>query len=213
MRTFATGWVNDVYAELGAPAPQPKYGIYGDPNDGVYQPNRPLVMGQASATTLPAPPPVDLNKYSGTWYEQGSVKQLFEIGLVNVKAVYTLQPDGSIKVQNSGNFLGPNGPESGGTATAVPVNAPTNTRLNVGFFFGKPNDREPGNYSSLDYDPNYNWVIVSDPNRLSGWILTREQGFRAEHPDEYNALVERAKQLGVRLPITPSQQFPPSSVT
>ena len=116
-------------------------------------------------------------------------------------------------MQNSGNFLGPNGPESGGTATAVPVNAPTNTRLNVGFFFGKPNDREPGNYSILDYDPNYNWVIVSDPNRLSGWILTREQGFRAEHPDEYNALVERAKQLGVRLPITPSQQFPPSSVT
>jgi lipocalin len=211
VRTFTTGWVNDFYAGLGATTPQPKYGIYGDPNNGVYQPNRPLVMGEASATTLPAPPPVDLNKYSGTWYEQGSVKQLFEIGLVNVKAVYTLQPDGSIKVQNSGNLFGPNGPQSGGTATAVPVNSPTNTRLNVGFFFGTPKATEPGNYTILDYDPNYSWVIVSDPNRLSGWILTRDQGFRLEHPDEYNALVERAKQLGVRLRITPSDQYPAST--
>ena len=211
VRTFATGWVNDFYARLGATTPQPKYGIYGDPNNGVYQPNRPLVMGEASATTLPAPPPVDLNKYSGTWYEQGSVKQLFELGLVNVKAVYTLQPDGSIKVQNSGNLFGPNGPQSGGTATAVPVNPPTNTRLNVGFFFGTPKATEPGNYTILDYDPNYNWVIVSDPSRLSGWILTRDQEFRAKHPDEYAALVTRAEQLGVRLRITPSEQYPASS--
>ena len=212
VRTFATGWVNDFYAGLGATAPQPKYGIYGDPNNGVYQPNRPLVMGQASATTLPAPPPVDLNKYAGTWYEQGSVKQLFAIGLVNTRAVYTPQPDGSIKVQNYGNFFGPNGPQTSVTGSAVPVNSPTNTRLNVGFFFGTPSDREPGNYTILDYDPNYDWVIVSDPTRFSGWILTRDQEFRAKYPDKYNALVTRAKTLGVRLPITPTQQFPVSSV-
>ena len=67
-------------------------------------------MGPAGATVLPAPPPVDIVKYSGTWYEQGSVKQFFAIGLVNTTATYTPQTDGSIKVENAGNYFGPNGP-------------------------------------------------------------------------------------------------------
>jgi lipocalin len=154
---------------------------------------------------------VDLNKYAGTWYVQGSVKQIFSIGVVNARAVYTLQPDGTIKVQNYGNYFGPNGPQTSVTGSAVPVNSPTNTRLNVAFFFGQPSDREPGNYTILDYDPNYDWVIVSDPTRFSGWILTREQDFRAKYPDKYNALLARAKQLGVRPTITPTDQLPASS--
>jgi len=46
--------------------------LNGVPNDGTYEPNLPIVMGEAGATTLPAPPPVDVAKCSGTWYEQGS---------------------------------------------------------------------------------------------------------------------------------------------
>jgi lipocalin len=209
VRTFATGWINDFYAGLAATDPQPKYGIYGNPNDGTYVANRPLVMGQAGANTLPSPPPVDVDKYAGTWYEQGSVKQFFAIGLVNTKAVYTPQPDGSIKVENSGNYFGPNGPESTITGSAVAVNSPTNTRLNVGFGFGDPNNREPGNYWILDYDPDYKWVIVSDPSYRSGYILTRDQTIPEA---EYNALVARAQQLGVKGRITVTEQFPPTSV-
>jgi lipocalin len=208
VRTFATGWINDFYAGLAATDPQPKYGIYGNPNDGSYAPNRPLVMGRAGANTLPSPPPVDVDKYAGTWFEQGSVKQFFAIGLVNTKAVYTPQPDGTIKVENSGNYFGPNGPESNITGSAVPVNSPTNTRLNVGFGFGDPNNREPGNYWILDYDPDYKWVIVSDPSYRSGYILTRDQTIPE---DEYNALVARAQQLGVKGRITVTEQFPPTS--
>jgi len=122
--------------------------------------------------------------------------------------VYTPQPDGTIKVQNSGNYFGPNGPQSNITGSAVAVNSPTNTRLNVGFFFGTPNDREPGNYWILDYEPNYKWVIVSDPSYSSGYILTRDQTIPAA---EYQALLDRAKQLGVKGRITPTQQFPPGS--
>jgi lipocalin len=154
---------------------------------------------------------VDLNKYAGTWYVQGSVKQFFSIGVVNARAVYTVQPDGSIKVQNYGNYFGPNGPQTNVTGSAVAVNSPTDTRLNVAFYFGQPDDREPGNYTILDYAPDYTWAIVSDPSRTSGWILTRDQEFRAKHPDEYAALVTRAEQLGVKPPITPTQQFPASS--
>lgn len=207
VRTFATGWVNDIYAGYGPS--NPFYGTYGNPNDGTYVGNQIISMGQITATTLPSPPAVDVAQYSGTWYEQGSVKQFFSLGLVNTKAVYTPQPDGTIKVENSGNYFWADGPESTITGSAVPVNT-ANTRLNVGFFLGEPNANEPGNYWILDYAPDYSWAIVGDSSGFSGYILTREQAFRADNPDAYDALVTRARQLGVWGPITPTEQFPTS---
>ena len=199
--TLATGWINDMYRDRGPTDPYD--GIYGDPNDGVYVQNQPIVIGETGGTVLPAPPPVDINQYAGTWYEQGSVKQGPSALLVNVKAVYTPQPDGSINVQNSSKFVGPSGPDWSITGSAVPVNA-FNTRLNVSFA-GEPNRNEPGNYWILDYAPDYSWMIVGDANGTSGTILTRQQ-FPSEA--EYNALLARAYQLGVRGTITPTAQYP-----
>lgn len=205
VRTFASGWINDIYAGKGPT--DPVYGIYGSPNDGTYVPDQPIVMGQAGAATLPAPPPVDVAQYADgqPWYEQGSVKLPFAWGLVNTKAVYSLNTDGSVRVQNSGNYIGPNGPASQITGTAVSVNAGVNTRLDVAFFNQTPNAAEPGNYWILDYDPAYQWVIVSDPTGFSGYILTRDQSIPG---DEYSALVTRARQLGVWGPITRTRQYP-----
>ena len=206
VRTFAAGWINDLYAGKGPT--DPLYGIYGDPNDGTYIPNRPIVMGEAGATTLPAPPPVDLNQYAGEWYEQGSVRMFFSIGLVNTTATYTPLPDGTVKVENFGQYFGPNGPAVTIEGAAAPVNA-YNTRLNVGFggLFGpaQPNTDEPGNYWILDYAPDYSWAIVGDPNGTSGYILTRE---KIVDQDFYDALVDRAYQLGVNRTIIRTQQFP-----
>jgi lipocalin len=152
---------------------------------------------------LPAPPPVDIAQYLGTWYEQGSVKQFLSTGLVNTKAVYTLQGEGTIKVENSGNY-GPNGPAWETTGSAVPVNA-AYTRLAVSFS-GEPSRNEPGNYWILDYAPDYRWAIVSDSTGSSGTILTRDQ-FPSEAEADYDALVSRAYQLGVRGTITPTPQY------
>jgi lipocalin len=213
VRTFATGWINDLYDDRGPT--DPFYGIYGVPNDGVYVPNRAIVMGEAGATTLPAPPPVvvDANlpedeNYLGTWYEQGSVRQFFSLGLVNTTATYSLNDNGSIKVENSGNYFFNNGPQSSITGSAVSVNPDYNTRLQVGFFFAQPNPdepaEEPGNYWILDYAPDYAWAIVGDPNGTSGYILTRDKFIT---DDEYNALLARAYQLGVNRTIVRTQQF------
>ncbi len=202
--TLATGWINDMYDGKGPT--DPVYGIYGNPNDGTYVANRPLVMGDASATVLPAPPPVDINQYVGLWYEQGSVKQSTTTELVNVKVRYTPLPDDTIEVENSGTY-GPNGPQSNITGSAVPVNA-ANTRLNVSFS-GAPTRNEPGNYWILDYAPDYSWAIVSDSTGTSGSILTRDQFPSDSDPDyDYTALVARAYQLGVRGEITPTAQYP-----
>ncbi len=204
VRTFASGWINDIYAGRGPT--DPLYGIYGSPNDGTYVPNQPIVMGQAGTATLPSPPPVDVTQYADgqPWYEQGSVKLPFAWGLVNTTAVYTLNADGSVRVQNSGNYFAPNGPKSQITGTAVSVNPASNTRLDVAFFGMTPGTSEPGNYWILDYDPAYQWVIVSDPTGFSGYILTRDQTVPAS---EYSALVTRARQLGVWGPITRTRQY------
>ncbi|MEX0687915.1 MAG: lipocalin family protein, partial [Pirellulales bacterium] len=196
--TFATGWINDMYAGNGPT--DPRYGLYGNPNDGTFVPNQPIVMGETGVTTLPAPPPVDIAQYAGTWYEQGSVKQEPSSGLVNITAVFTPQPDSTISVQNSGTY-GPDGPAWTVTGFAVPVNA-ANTRLSVSFS-AAPTTDEPGNYWILDYAPDYSWAIVGDPTGTSGSILTRDQ-FPSEA--EYTALVSRAYKLGVRGTITPTPQ-------
>ena len=216
VRTLAAGWINDIYAgntPYGAVGGQPLYGVYGPLYAAPlpYQPagyNNPFVMGEAGATTLPAPPPVDLLQYSGKWYEQGSVRQFFSLGLVNTTATYTPLPDGNVKVENFGQYFGPNGPEVNIVGVAVPVND-FKTRLDVGFggIFGpaQPSGAEPGNYWILDYAPDYSWAIVGDPQGTSGYILTRDQ-FIPE--GEYNVLVQRAYQLGVMRPIIPTRQYP-----
>jgi lipocalin len=198
--TLATGWIKDMYE--GYEPTDPFYGDYGNPNDGTYVANQPLMIGETGLTVLPAPPPVDINQYAGNWYEQGSVKQDPSVVLVNVKEVFTPQPDDSITVENSGNISGPSGPARTVTGSAVPVNA-ANTRLSVSFS-GPPARDEPGNYWILDYAPDYSWAIVGNASGSSGTILTRDQVIPGA---EYNALVARAIQLGVRGTITPTAQY------
>ena len=156
----------------------------------------------APIPAVPSSDPVDPAQFAGTYYEQGSVKQFFSIGLVNTQATYSLNPDGTIKVQNSGNYFFNRGPRSSITGSAVPVNA-DNTALNVGFG-GTPSANPPGNYTILAYAPDYSWVIVSDPSGSSGYILTRDKNIS---PEQYQELLTRARALGVRGNITPTTQF------
>ena len=151
---------------------------------------------------MPSSDPVDPAQFAGTYYEQGSVKQFFSIGLVNTQATYSLNPDGTIKVQNSGNYFFNRGPRSSIVGSAVPVNA-TNTALNVGFG-PTPSANPPGNYTILAKAPDYSWVIVSDPSGQSGYILTRDKNIS---PQQYQELLARARSLGVRGNITPTVQY------
>ena len=155
-------------------------------------------------SVVPSSVPVDPAKFAGTYYEQGSVKQFFSFGLVNTKAEYTLNPDGTIRVQNSGNYFFNRGPRSSIVGSAVVVND-TNTALNVGFSpFGPPSASPPGNYTILANAPDYSWVIVSDPSGRSGYILTRD---KAISRTEYRQLLDQARALGVQGRITPTKQY------
>lgn len=146
---------------------------------------------------------VDVERYLGRWYEQGSIKQFFSIGLVNTTADYSLRPDGNIRVENRGEYFFDGGPESRIVGSAFPVDA-SNARLNVSFT-GSNSATPPGNYWIVDLDPDYRWAIVSDPTGTSGFILSRT---RTVAPELYAELVQRAADKGVNAAaITPTPQL------
>lgn len=155
---------------------------------------------------VPSSVPVDPAQFAGTYYEQGSVKQFFSLGLVNTKATYSLNPDGTIRVQNSGNYFFDRGPLSTIVGSAVPLNA-TNTALDVSFLPFKPPfslSGPTGNYIIVARAPDYSWVLVSDPTGFSGYVLTRSQFIP---PQLYQQLAGSLPSLGVWGPITPTPQY------
>jgi lipocalin len=146
---------------------------------------------------------VDVERYLGTWYEVGSVKQFFSFGLVNTKAEYSLRPDGKIRVENSGRYFTADGLESRIVGSAVPVDS-SNARLSVSFAEFNPGT-PPGNYWIVDLDPDYQWAIVSDPTGSSGFLLTRSRSVSSEF---YAELIQRAAAAGVNVSnLTPTPQL------
>jgi lipocalin len=167
----------------------------------------PVVLTLAACTMAPpvttTVPSVDVSRYLGTWYEVGSVKQFFSVGLVNTTANYSLLPDGTIRVENSGNYFSATGPESRIVGSAVPVDA-SNARLNVSFS-GFNSADPPGNYWVVDLDPDYRWAVVSDPTGTTAFLLSRT---KVVSPALYQELLDRAAAKGVQTGgISPTEQF------
>jgi len=166
-----------------------------------------LLAGCTTAGSVPARtttvPTVDLARYAGTWYELGSVKQFFSVGLVNTTADYTVSADGRyVVVVNRGRYKDLGGIESSVVGSAFPVD-PSNARLNVSFS-GSNTINPPGNYWIVDLDPAYGWAIVSDPTGMSAFILSRTPTVA---PGVYDSLVARAAARGVEVGnLTPTQQ-------
>jgi lipocalin len=157
-------------------------------------------MGPVRTTTVDR---VEAERYLGTWYEVGSVKQFFSVGLVNVTANYQLNPDGSVRVENRGEYFADGGPESRIVGNARAIDD-TFTKLNVSFTGPAPSTGL-GNYWIVDLDEDYQWAIVSDPTGRSAFFLTREKTVSDEF---YQELLDRAAAAGVQTGgITRTQQF------
>lgn len=109
-------------------------------------------------------PQVDINRYMGRWYEISSYPQWYEKGLTGVSALYTLKGD-YVEVLNSGYKNGKL-EEAHGIARAVEGSG--GAKLKVSFFrpfYGK--------YWIVDLAEDYSWVVVSNPNRTTLWIMCR----------------------------------------
>jgi apolipoprotein D and lipocalin family protein len=119
--------------------------------------------------TLKTVPEIDLNRYTGKWYEIARLPNSFEKGLVCCTAEYSLRPDGKIKVINSGVKEDDPGKISSVTGKAWQPDKNEPGRLKVQFFWPFA-----GGYYIFHLDTaNYQYVLVGDPSRKYLWILAR----------------------------------------
>ncbi|WP_372494140.1 MULTISPECIES: lipocalin family protein [Nocardia] len=127
------------------------------------------------AAAPPAPvPALELTRYLGTWNQLAAVPQYFNLVCArDTRADYALDPQGNISVHNSCTTWAGTPNEIRGTAT---INDPvTRAQLHVSFP-GVPTQQAlsgPTNYIVTALGPEYSWALVTDPNRLSGFVLSR----------------------------------------
>ncbi|WP_347989438.1 lipocalin family protein [Methylomonas sp. AM2-LC] len=111
----------------------------------------------------------ELNRYLGTWYEIARLDHRFERGLTDIRAEYSLNADGTVKVLNSG-FNAEAGERQTAEGKAHFVSTADIGQLEVSFF-------EPfyGAYNIIALDADhYQYVMICGPDREYLWILARK---------------------------------------
>ncbi|WP_102978402.1 lipocalin family protein [Chryseobacterium scophthalmum] len=108
-------------------------------------------------------------KYLGRWYEIARFDYKFEKNMDNVTANYSLNQDGTIKVQNRGyDYVKKEWKESIGEARFL--NDQSEARLKVSFF--KP---IWAGYNVIDIDDDYQNALVVGNSTKYIWILSRNK--------------------------------------
>ncbi len=128
---------------------------------------------------------LDSNSLLGTWYELARFDHRFERGLQKVSARYTLQDDGTLRIENSGYD-----PSLGARRTAVGKAKFTSDpgRLRVSFFWKFYSD-----YNILERGAQGEWMLVGSRSPRYLWILSRTPSLPAA---ELAYIFERARERG-----------------
>jgi apolipoprotein D and lipocalin family protein len=126
-----------------------------------------VVQAASVQVPLQSVPKVDLNRYTGRWYEIAKYPNRFERKCDrNVMATYTLRSDGKISIVNTCTTREGKLTQANGWAKVV--DQKTGSKLKVTFFW-------PffGDYWIIDLSPNYEYAVVGEPSRKYLWILSR----------------------------------------
>jgi apolipoprotein D and lipocalin family protein len=161
-----------------------------------------VLVGCAAPPTAPMPTvdAVDLQRYAGSWYEVALVPNRFQAQCVaDTQARYRRVGD-EIEVVNRCRRA--DGMVEDITGVAKVVEGSGNAKLRVSFF-------RPfyGDYWVLALDPDYRWVLVGEPRRQFGWVLSRTPQLA---PADLDAAFARAVALGYdRAAFRPTPQTQP----
>ncbi len=156
-------------------------------------------MGAARAELAPLQTvaSVDVPRYMGTWHEIAKYPNWFQKKCASsTQATYTLQANGQVQVLN--RCKTDKGEWSEALGAARQIGGPTSPQLKVRF--------APewlsfiplvwGDYWIIDLDPDYQWVVVSEPQREYLWILSRTP----QMPETtYQTLLAKLEKLGFDL--------------
>ena len=148
-----------------------------------------FLLGLAGCTSVPeGVTPVtgfESERYLGTWYEIARFDHSFEDGLSRVTATYSKREDGGIRVLNKG-YDAATGEWDEAEGKAYFVSDETTGHLKVSFF-----GPFYASYviAELDKD-NYQYSLVTGPDRSYLWILARQPTLSQDVLDE---LLSKAK--------------------
>jgi apolipoprotein D and lipocalin family protein len=128
---------------------------------------------------------VDLKRYMGKWHEIASFPQWFQKNCVASRANYELRKDGKVDVLNQCQEKTLNGKLKEAKGKAWVVDAQSNAKLKVRFFWPFS-----GDYWIIDLADDYQYAVVGHPKRNYLWILSR-----SPHMDStvYDQIIERLK--------------------
>jgi apolipoprotein D and lipocalin family protein len=133
--------------------------------------------------------PFDKEKYLGKWYEIARMDFKFERNLNNTTAIYSSNPDGSIKVDNQGfNYKTNKWKQAIGKAKFA--DDPNVAMLKVSFF-----GPFYAGYNVIALDKEYKYALVAGKNLKYLWILSRETSIPEIIKQDY---LNIAKNLGYK---------------
>jgi apolipoprotein D and lipocalin family protein len=159
---------------------------------------------QAQVAPLQTVPALDVPRYMGTWHEIAKYPNWFQKKCVSsTQATYSLQGDGRVQVLN--RCKTDKGEWSEALGAARQIGGSTSAQLKVRF---APEwlsfiPMVWGDYWIIDLDSDYQWVVVSEPQREYLWILSRTPQMPAA---TYQALLTKLDKLGFdlkRLEVSP----------
>ena len=134
---------------------------------------------------LPTLSNFDLNQYLGTWYEIARLPMKYQPkDSTDISAVYSLQSDGKIRVENRCLDADKELDESVGEATVIDTD---HAKLEVSFlpegFRWIPFTK--GDYWVLKIDEHYQTALVGEPDKKFLWILHRNPTLHDSIKQEY----------------------------
>ncbi|MBC3882275.1 lipocalin family protein [Undibacterium sp. LX40W] len=138
---------------------------------------------------MPTVDKVDVERYLGKWYEIAVIPNRFQsMCVADTRAEYR-KDEGAIRVIN--RCRKQDGKIETAEGIAKIVDGSNNAKLRVSFF-------RPfyGNYWILDLDPNYQWVLVGEPSRKYGWVLSRNMKLE---PEQWQQAMKTAEKLGYKI--------------
>ncbi|MRH87587.1 lipocalin [Nocardia sp. SYP-A9097] len=146
------------------------------------------------AGTPPAPvASLDLERYLGTWNQLAAVPEPFSLACAHdTQARYTLDPAGNVTVDNICTTW--SGAPNRILGTAKVTDPSTDAQLHVSFP-GVPTQDQldgPPNYIVTALDTDYSWSLVTDPARLSGFVLSRTAELTAAQWDQIRSAITSA---------------------
>jgi len=146
------------------------------------------MIGFNSCVTIPkgavAVRPFDKEKYLGKWYEIARLDFKYERDLNNTTAEYSLNDNGSIKVDNKG-YNTKKGKWKQAMGKAKSVGEENIAMLKVSFF-----GPFYSGYNVIAIDGDYKYALVAGKSLKYLWILSRETNIPEDIKDKYLKMAE-----------------------